>query len=107
MPVRSGHPGWRSATCCSPWTSSNVATLRRLGRAEDGTRIRLFSEVAGGDGDIPDPYGGSAADFDHVLDLLAAATPVIVERLGRLLDPSPSRGSGGPGPGGPGPGAGR
>jgi protein-tyrosine phosphatase len=66
---------------------ANLATLRRLARPEDAMRIRLFTEVAGGDGDIPDPYGGGAADFDHVLDLLSAATPVIVERLGRLLDP--------------------
>jgi protein-tyrosine phosphatase len=73
--------------------SGNLATLRRLARAPDGTRIRLFSEVAGGDGDIPDPYGGSAADFDYVLDLLSAAAPVIVERLGRLL------GADGPGAG--------
>jgi protein-tyrosine phosphatase len=68
--------------------TSNLATLRRLAGPEDATRIRLFAEVAGGDGDIPDPYGGTAADFDHVLDLLSAAAPVIVERLGRLLDPS-------------------
>jgi protein-tyrosine phosphatase len=73
--------------------SGNLATLRRLAGVADGTRIRLFSEVAGGDGDIPDPYGGSAADFDHVLDLLSAAAPVIVERLGRLL------GADGPGAG--------
>jgi protein-tyrosine phosphatase len=65
----------------------NLATLRRLARPEDAIRIRLFTEVAGGDGDIPDPYGGGAADFDHVLDLLSATTPIIVERLGRLLDP--------------------
>jgi len=73
--------------------ASNLATLRRLAGAADDARIRLFAEVAGGDGDIPDPYGGSAADFDHVLDLLSAAAPVIVERLGRLL------GADGPGAG--------
>src|ERR1700683_498106 len=56
--------------------ASNLASLRRLAGAADGARIRLFAEVAGGDGDIPDPYGGSAADFEHVLDLLAAATPL-------------------------------
>ncbi len=67
--------------------ASNLAALRRLARAQDGTRIRLFTEVAGGDGDIPDPYGGDAADYDHVLALVSAAAPVIVERLGRLLDP--------------------
>jgi protein-tyrosine phosphatase len=81
--------------------ASNLATLRRLAGAVDGARIRLFAEVAGGDGDIPDPYGGSAAEFDHVLDLLAAATPVIVDRLAQLLDPPAPHGSGAAGPGGP------
>jgi protein-tyrosine phosphatase len=81
--------------------ASNLATLRRLAGAADGARIRLFAEVAGGDGDIPDPYGGSAADFDHVLDLLAAATPLIVDRLAQLLDPPAPHGSGAPGPSGP------
>jgi protein-tyrosine phosphatase len=68
--------------------TGNLATLRRLAGSADGERIRLFAEVGGGDGDIPDPYGGSAAEFDYVLDLLAAATPVIVDRLARLLDPA-------------------
>lgn len=74
--------------------SGNLATLRRLARAQDGTRILLWAEAAGDDGDIPDPYGGSAADFDHVLDLLSAGAPVIVERLSRLLDPPDPRGPG-------------
>ena len=75
--------------------ASNLASLRRLAGAADGARIRLFAEVAGGGGgDIPDPYGGSAADFDHVLDLLAADTPVIVDRLAQLLDPPAPHGSG-------------
>ena len=46
----------------------------------EAVRIRLFGEVAGRRRrDIPDPYGGGAADFDHVLDLLSAAAPVIVD----------------------------
>jgi protein-tyrosine phosphatase len=81
--------------------TSNLASLRRLAGAADGARIRLFAEVAGGDGDIPDPYGGSAADFDRVLDLLAAATPVIVDRLAQLLDPPAPHGSRAAGPSGP------
>ena len=32
--------------------------------------------------DIPDPYGGDAADFNYVLDLLEAAAPAIIARLG-------------------------
>jgi protein-tyrosine phosphatase len=81
--------------------ASNLASLRRLAGTADGARIRLFAEVAGGDGDIPDPYGGSAADFDHVLDLLAAATPAIVDRLAQLLDPPAPHGSRAAAPSGP------
>jgi hypothetical protein len=40
-----------------------------------------------GGGDIPDPWGGGADEFGHVLDLLGAAAPVIAGRLGRLLEP--------------------
>ena len=69
----------------------NLASLRRMAAAADRDRIRLFGEVGGlaeaGDGDIPDPYGGTTDDFDHVLDLLTAASPVIAARLARLLDP--------------------
>ena len=68
----------------------NLAALRRMAAATDRDRIRLFGEVGGlaeaGDGDIPDPYGGTEDDFGHVLDLLTAAAPVIAARLARLLD---------------------
>ena len=40
-----------------------------------------------GGGEIPDPYGGDADEFGHVLDLLSAAAPVIAGRLARLLEP--------------------
>jgi hypothetical protein len=54
-------------------------------------RIRLFGEVGGlteaGGGDIPDPWGGGADEFGHVLDLLGGAAPVIAARLARLLEP--------------------
>ena len=68
----------------------NLATLRRMAGTADRDRIRLFGEIGGltqAGGEIPDPYGGDAADFRHVLDLLGAAAPVIAARLGRLLDP--------------------
>ena len=72
----------------------NLADLRRMARGSgvqgDG-RIRLFGEVGGlteaGGGDIPDPWGGGADEFGHVLDLLGAAAPVIAARLARLLEP--------------------
>jgi hypothetical protein len=38
-----------------------------------------------GGGQIPDPYGGTEADFGYVLDLLGAAAPVIAARLAQLL----------------------
>jgi protein-tyrosine phosphatase len=57
---------------------SNLADLRRM-----GGQPQLFAEAGAlaGVTDIPDPYGGDAADFDHVLDLLEAAAPAIVARL--------------------------
>jgi protein-tyrosine phosphatase len=70
----------------------NLAALRRMAVDADRDRIRLFGEVGGltetGGGEIPDPYGGTAADFGYVLDLLGAAAPVIVTRLTRLLGPT-------------------
>jgi protein-tyrosine phosphatase len=94
----------------------NLADLRRMARSQDrgtgahgrgtgaqdrgtGTqaagRIRLFGEVGGlteaDGGEIPDPYGGNAAEFGYVLDLLGAAAPVIVGRLARLLEPHGTR----------------
>jgi protein-tyrosine phosphatase len=72
----------------------NLADLRRMARdpsSQGDDRIRLFGEVGGlteaGGGDIPDPWGGGADEFGHVLDLLGAAAPVIAGRLGRLLEP--------------------
>jgi protein-tyrosine phosphatase len=83
----------------------NLATLRRMAGVADRDRIRLFGEVGGlrqADGEIPDPYGGDAADFRHVLDLLGAAAPVIVARLAELLDSSrPGPGRSDLGPSGP------
>ncbi len=68
----------------------NLADLRRMAGAQDRDRIRLFGEVGGLDGaDIPDPYGGDAAEFGYVLDLLATAAPVIAGRLADLLEPAP------------------
>jgi protein-tyrosine phosphatase len=78
----------------------NLADLRLMARVrgtdiqdsgvQDFGRIRLFGEVGGltesGDGNIPDPWGGDADEFGHVLDLLSAATPVIVGKLARLLE---------------------
>ncbi len=77
----------------------NLADLRRMARSQGDDRIRLFGEVGGlteaGGGDIPDPWGGGADEFGHVLDLLSAAAPVIAGQLARLLEPD-GRLAGGP-----------
>jgi protein-tyrosine phosphatase len=81
--------------------SRNLADLRRMAGPAERDRIRLFGEVGnvgdvaglGGaaDRDIPDPYGGDAAEFGYVLDLLTGAAPVIAARLAQLLEPSASQ----------------
>jgi protein-tyrosine phosphatase len=78
--------------------SRNLADLRRMAGAGERDRIRLFGDVGNvgdvgglggaGDRDIPDPYGGDAAEFGYVLDLLRGAAPVIAARLAELLEPS-------------------
>jgi protein-tyrosine phosphatase len=76
----------------------NLADLRRMAGAGNGDRVRLFGEVGGLSGrdprdeadgaEIPDPYGGDAAEFGYVLDLLGRAAPVIASRLARRLEPA-------------------
>ena len=37
--------------------------------------LRTFDRRAGGHVDVPDPYYGDDADFDHCLDLVEAGCP--------------------------------
>jgi protein-tyrosine phosphatase len=66
---------------------SNLANLRALARQDDAApdamrRIRLFGEVASLDGaDVPDPWGGSPADFARVLTMLETGMARIVSQL--------------------------
>ncbi|MCW2932752.1 MAG: protein-tyrosine-phosphatase [Actinomycetia bacterium] len=63
---------------------SNLKTLEPLFRTDppDSYRLRLFGNAAELRGaDVPDPYGGSAAEFDGVLTMLETATPALVDRL--------------------------
>jgi protein-tyrosine phosphatase len=66
--------------------SSNFADLRDMGGEPE-----LFAGAGGLSGvtDIPDPYGGDAADFDDVLDLLEAAAPAIIARLRSVINAVP------------------
>ncbi len=68
--------------------ASNLKTLtgNAATNGADGSRIRLFGEVAGLEGaDIPDPYGGRPAEFDRVLSLLESAMPRLVSQLAELV----------------------
>jgi protein-tyrosine phosphatase len=58
--------------------SSNLVDLHAMGG--DAELFAGAGELPGVT-DIPDPYGGDAADFDDVLDLLEAAAPAIIARL--------------------------
>ena len=72
--------------------SSNLANLIAL--ADPGTvpRIRLFGEIAGLDGaDVPDPWGGSPADFARVLTMLETGMARIVSQLGPACLPGTRR----------------
>lgn len=66
---------------------SNLANLRALAQQDDTVpdttrRIRLFGEVGGLDGaDVPDPWGGSPADFARVLTMLETGMARIVSQL--------------------------
>jgi protein-tyrosine phosphatase len=60
----------------------NLLDLRRM--SGDPSRVLLFGEVGGG-GEVPDPYGGSPADFDRVLAQIEAAAPVVVSRVSQVL----------------------
>jgi protein-tyrosine phosphatase len=64
--------------------SANYADLRAMARAVPGAaeRIVKFGDIGGlGGADIPDPYGGGAADFAKVLDMLETAAPRILAGL--------------------------
>ena len=66
---------------------SNLANLRALAQQEGAApdtlrRIRLFGEVAGlGGADVPDPWGGSPAEFARVLTMLETGMARIVSQL--------------------------
>jgi protein-tyrosine phosphatase len=65
---------------------SNVADVRRLARhGGDSAKIRLLRSfdptVTPDDTEVPDPWGGNSADFDHALELIEAACRGLVERL--------------------------
>jgi len=60
----------------------NHVTLVDQADAEHHDKIRLFLEFASGpEDDVPDPYYGSAAGFERVLDLVEEASRGLLETL--------------------------
>jgi protein-tyrosine phosphatase len=63
--------------------ASNVADLYDIAPHDARHKIRRFLEYAPhlGTMDVPDPYYGGAAGFDHALDLIGAAARALLAEL--------------------------
>jgi protein-tyrosine phosphatase len=61
----------------------NLRALRALSPPASRARLELFLEYAGGpaDEEVPDPYTGTAADFERVLDIVIPACRRLLVRL--------------------------
>jgi protein-tyrosine phosphatase len=70
--------------------------IRQARDAGERAKVRLlrsYDPAAGDDLDVPDPYYGGAAGFDHVLDLAEAACAGILAKIRSELEaPTPGRG---------------
>ena len=62
---------------------ANLRALRALSPPGSRAQVELFLEFAGetGEAEVPDPYTGTAADFERVLDLVIAACRRLIARL--------------------------
>ena len=64
---------------------SNLSELERLSRNEaDLDKVRMFRSfdpVATNDLDVPDPWYGGIADFEHVLVIIERTAQALVEEL--------------------------
>jgi len=62
---------------------SNWSHLRQLAPRAARERVRLFLEFAPGAGtdEVPDPYYGGPNGFEHVLDLIEAASLGLIEHI--------------------------
>jgi protein-tyrosine phosphatase len=66
--------------------SGHFAALRRRKPAQSRAEIALFLPYAGitHTRDIADPYYGTVADFEHMMDLLEEAMPAALRRIEKL-----------------------
>jgi protein-tyrosine phosphatase len=81
--ARNFGPSWlRERDLILAMDATNLRDLRALATPEDQSRIRLFGEITGLDGqDVPDPYEGTTADFSRVLALLEDGMSRLVTQL--------------------------
>lgn len=66
--------------------SGHAKALRRMAPPGEEERVRLFLDFAPqfGIANVPDPYYGGAAGFEHVLDLIEAAADGLIEEIRRV-----------------------
>ena len=65
---------------------ANLAELRRRARPSQRASLQLFLEYAdGSDQEVPDPYYGGRAGFDHVLNLVESASTGLIRHLREQL----------------------
>ena len=89
--ARQFDPSWRPDLILA-MDKSNLKTLKSMYRTDNGcsSRIRLFGEVTGlGDVEVPDPYGGTPADFARVLAMLESAMPTLIAQLAKVTATPP------------------
>jgi protein-tyrosine phosphatase len=88
--ARQFHPSWLpDRDLILAMDADNLRDLRALAASEDQSRIRLFGEIAGLDGqDVPDPYYGSAEDFARVRALLESGMSRLVPQLRDIPAPN-------------------
>jgi protein-tyrosine phosphatase len=74
----------------------HLALLLRRSPAQHRGKIRLFMDHAPhfSEREVPDPYYGSAADFEHVLDLVEGASRGLLEHIRPRLAHAASQGEG-------------
>jgi protein-tyrosine phosphatase len=85
--------------------ATNHTDLKELaadltGECKDTDRLRLFREfdplAADDDLEVPDPFLGDDAAFDHVLGIVRRTSAALVRRLAHHLGPAPAGDGSGP-----------
>lgn len=78
---RVGEEDFRCFDLILAMDEDNLAELQRLQPQDGSAQLRLFAPAS-----VPDPYMGAPAGFDHVLDLVEAASERWVAEWARQLD---------------------